>query len=124
MIFHKINTLPLELCHKIYKISLQDHMANFHENWLEFHLNSAKKRTNYEILKHIDINIFITEFIRLDALSHNDRKTICEFQDAIFWRLTLLDFTLANEELLNNNNGEEYILMARSQRAELYKYRL
>ena len=120
-IFNRINTISIDLCHLIYKMSLEDHVTNFHKNWIEFHLNSARKRNEYIICLYDDVNLFIVEFVRLDELKQVSFSTIREAQDRMYWHITLLDFTIANRRLIVENDGEDYITMAMERREEFYK---
>ena len=109
--------LPLDLSEIIYKISLEDHVANILENVIQFHLKNGKKRNTYVYIKYTKVGCLSAEIQRLVKVVNDNKpsKTIKEFQDCIFWYNTLCYVILENVDLINKyptNNNQRLIRIA------------
>ena len=108
-----LNTLPLDLSDKIYKMSLQDHFTNFRENWIKFHLTSAKKRNKYDVILYDNMSILKLEidaiiYRKIYPLQANHVLSLDAFQNKIFWYDALYDLVILNSELIENYNGNYF----------------
>jgi hypothetical protein len=98
-----LDTLPYEITEIIYKKSLEEHFQKYHENFVQFHFSSAKKRLGkYHIVRFTSWDPFNQEcrklFDKIDSL--DSTLSIRDFQDRLYWILVVNYFILSNAKLL------------------------
>ena len=107
--------LPLEITEIIYKASLEEHIANLHNNVIEFHLKNARKRLAYRFVKYRKMSRLEEELRRLLKViaSANENSTWHGIQNKLFYIDVYCKLVTHNESLLKESQHDSIIDVAR-----------